>query len=83
MGKKILNSNGARTQLCFTPFVTSKDLEESPESITLADMPSWKDIMMLITLLGQPTVPHFLYLPGCEYHISGSSTRPKATLTLW
>ena len=47
---------GAKTQPCFTPLETGKGSEAAPCSITRAIIPSWKDLMMLTNLSGQPSL---------------------------
>ena len=55
---------GARTQPCFTPFVTGNGSDTSPFSTTLAIMPSCRDRTMLINLGGQPSFDRMDQRPG-------------------
>ena len=58
-----LNSVGAKTQPCFTPLKTGKGSEAAPCSITRAIIPSWKDLMMLTNLSGQPSLDRMAHRP--------------------
>ena len=67
---------GAKTQPCFTPLETGKGSEAAPCSITCAIIPSWKDLMMLTNLSGQPSLDKMAHRPPtadgikslCEIH---------------
>ena len=61
-----LNSVGARTQTCLTPFVTGKGLEASPFSWTQACMPYWKCLTIAINLFGQPYLAIILHRPSLQ-----------------
>ena len=49
-----LKSVGASTQPCLTPLETGKGSDTDPLSTMRAIIPSWKDLMMLTNLGGQP-----------------------------
>ena len=59
-----LNRVGAKTQPCFTPFVTAKGAEASPLSCTLAIIPSWNWRVMVMNFLGQPYFSMILQRPS-------------------
>ena len=46
---------GARTQPCFTPFVSENGSDTSAFSVTLAILPSCRDRTMLVNVGGQPS----------------------------
>ena len=58
------NNIGARTQLCFTPFVTAKASDMSPLSWTQALIPSWNCCTMEINFSGHPYFASIFHNPS-------------------
>ena len=58
-----LNSAGAKTHPCFTPFVTWKSSELLPSLSTLATMPSEKRLIIYTNFSGQPNFAKIFHNP--------------------
>ena len=59
-----LNSVGARTQPCFTPFFTGNGSEAFPSSSTRAMIPSWNCLTIFTSLSGQPNLDMIFHNPS-------------------
>ena len=60
---KRLKRVGARTQPCFTPFVTGKGSDTTPSWITLAIIESWNERTIPMKLGGQPSLAKMDHRP--------------------
>ena len=62
----MLKRAGARTQPCFTPFVTENESEVSPLSRTVALMPSCNWRTSVVNFLGQPNFSIICHSPSLQ-----------------
>ena len=62
----MLKMEGARTQPCFTPFVTGNESEVSPLSRTVALIPSCNWRTSAVNVLGQPNISIISHSPSLQ-----------------